>query len=381
MKKTRCTCFFVLCTLLLMAVETHCQDYPKVTFVEALDTGNLKGLYPDVKEQEEIVSGMRMAEQFLKRMAGIDSLSLGERSNYKLLLEMGPVPNMHYEIVAVSAGLPHHLVFAINACMIFRNSATVLYKGAFELGIDVRQKQVVFPVYNPGYTKQEYFYICYQVKREEVAGLLPNLAKGNAYVAGWVQHLKKVCPDFVLPKDKIGYVIGDNSFEGYDYFGIHHCLSTSRFIKEYNTIVDVDARGDYKHEMIHALFSGYPMCRFLNEGLATFLSGGESKFGLPFADKLEAIRNRIRTDKGYAALLNTTDSLLDYSMTPEMYVIAALMLQYYHKKVGDAVFFKAVVHDFTTLKDEQAIDLLKRELGIGQVSDFVLAATIDSSIY
>jgi hypothetical protein len=66
-----------------------------------------------------------------------------------------------------------------------------------------------------------------------------------------------------------------------------------------------------------------------------------------------------------------------------MYIISALLIRNYHKKVGGKRFFEVLLHELSALSDEETLQFFKKELNIKQVSDFILptAAPVWSKIY
>jgi hypothetical protein len=276
-----------------------------------------------------------------------------------------------YEIVAVTPSTTHGVIFKINAYLVFKNSPLRVYKGLFELTVNLQKKKIIFPVYNSSYSTIHYANISYHFKKSAQKAYLPNLKKGDRYTSLILKSIKEKCPEFIPPPKPLNYIIANGYFDGLEYFGIHNYLMTSRYLRTSNTIIDVSANGFYKHELIHYVFSNYKFCKFLNEGIATFLSG-EAGFGKSMADILELTKDRIKNSEKYASILNDKDYLLDPSLGSEMYLISALLIHDYYKKVGAEQFYKVLTHELISLTDEETLQFFRRELNIKQISDFIL---------
>jgi len=246
-----------------------------------------------------------------------------------------------------------------------------VYKGLFELAVDIQKKKIIVPVYNSSYSTIHYGNISYHFKKSAQKAYLPNLKKGDMYTSLILKSIKEKCSDFIPPPKPLNYVIANGYFDGLEYFGIHNYLMTSRYLRTSNTIIDVSANGFYKHELIHYVFSNYKFCKFLNEGIATFLSG-EAGFGKKLADIQELTKDRIKDSEKFASSLNGKDYLLNASSGSETYLISALLIHDYYKKVGAEKFYKVLIHDLIALTDEEALQFFKKELNINQISDWIL---------
>lgn len=353
--------------MVLYSIKGNAQE---VVAVEGMNSLNLRALYPNPTELENVKQGLLILERFLKKAdsTNIDSISDPGREVLKWMFEIAPSRNWLYEIVAMTPLTPHTATYSINAYLVFPNNPLKLFKGLLELGVDL-QKKMVFPIYNSNYTTVDYPHISYHLKKSALQSFLPNLEKGNSYASFILKSIKEKCPGFISPPKRLSYIIADGYYNGLEYLGIHNYFLTSRFSRASNTVIDVSAKGFYKHEIIHYIFSNYKLCRFLDEGIATFISGGEDAYGRNPADELNAIKNKIKADKKFASLLNNTDSLFD---SQGMYIISALLIHNYYKKVGGKSFYDVLIHDLFTLSDGEVLQFFKNELNVKQISEFVL---------
>jgi hypothetical protein len=360
--------------VLLSSIKSSGQAYYKVIAGENLTSLTLRELYPNPNELENVKQGLSLVESFLKKedLSNTDSASDFGRQLLKLMFEYSPPENSLYEIVDVTLEAPGKATYSVNAYLVFNKSPIKIYKGLFEIGVDLQKKKIIFPVYNALYTNVDYVNVSYHLKTSALQVYLPNLKKGDSYVSFILKNIQEKCPDFIPPGKRLNYVIGNGPFNGLEYFGIHHHLTTSRYFRTSYTLIDVLASGFYKHEIIHYIFSNYNLCGFLTEGVATFFSGGEAKYGTSASGNLDVIKNRIKAEKKFAFRLNNNDSLFNYS--PETYLIAALLINSYYKKVGEKKFYEVLIHDLLTLSDAQVLQFFKKELNFKQISDFILAA-------
>jgi len=246
-----------------------------------------------------------------------------------------------------------------------------VYQGLFQLGVDILKKKIIFPVYNSSYSTINYSNISYRFKSAQKVDL-SNFEKGNSYVTFIIKNIKQTFPGFTPPPKRLSYIIADGYFNGLEYFGVDNYLMTSRFLRTSNTIIDVSSNGFYKHELIHYVFSNYKFCKFLNEGIATFLSG-EARFGENATDILELTKDKIRNNQEFASRLNNKDSFFDASLATEMYVTAALLIRDYYKKLGEEKFYKSLFENLVILNDVEALLFLKKELKINEISDYILS--------
>lgn len=365
-----------LLLLLLSCLTTKGQEYPKISIVETLSPPTLGQLYTQPDDLKNVKQGMALIEGFLQQMdvSHIDSISNAGYDVLNLILKAMPSRNLQFEIVAVTSLTQERVVFAINEYLIFPKSSVKIYQGIIELGADLQKKTIVFPIYDASYTVVKYPHIEYRLKTLAIQKSLPSLVKGEKFTSFILDHIKERYPKFLLPQKPVEYIIAGGYFQGMEYFGIHYYFVTSRFFRTSNTIIDVSADGFYKHELMHYVFASYKFCSFLDEGVATFFSGGEGKFGVDYTRHLGTIKSRIKNDKIFAALLDKQDALFDMSLGPEMYLTSALLLYNYYKKVGEKKFYEVLIQDLVTLSEHDALWFFKRELRIKQISDFILTA-------
>jgi len=367
------SCWIFLILLILFTSKINGQDKPQVVKVEAFDSSSLRVLYPSPDKLKSITQALSLIEDFLKKreLTYIDSLPDVAKEILGFIFDFAPPKNSLYEIVAVNASGINRFIFKINAYLVFKNSPLKLYQGLFELAIDLQKKKIIFPVYNSSYSTVNYANISYHFKKSDQKAYLTNLKKGDRYTSLILKRIKEKCPDFIPPLKRLSYIIANGYFDGLEYFGIHNYLITSRFFRTGNTIVDVAANGFYKHELIHYVFSNYKFCQFLNEGIATFLSG-EARFGEDITDILKRTQDRIRNDEKFASVLNGKNFLPDPSLGSEMYLISAMLINDYYKKMGEEKFYKVLIRDLIALTDDEALQFFKRELNINQISDWIL---------
>ncbi|MCH5718508.1 hypothetical protein [Niabella hibiscisoli] len=188
------------------------------------------------------------------------------------------------------------------------------------------------------------------------------MEKSRIYLAGALRSIRDKYPAFMPPSKKLQYVIGNGYFNSLEYFNFYNYFSTFRFIKDNNTVIDVIAGGYYRHELIHYVLSNYKFNKFLNEGMAALLSGGEVRYGSSTGEDWKEIQGRIAMDKSYINALNNTDSLLMGSYKPEMYGVSALLLHKYRQKVGEAQFYKILFEKLLFFSEAASIQFLKTEL-------------------
>jgi hypothetical protein len=246
-----------------------------------------------------------------------------------------------------------------------------LYKSSFQIGFEVQQKKVVFPVYHADYTTKKYQNINFHVTKALSDHYSSNMIKADAYVSKFIDYLKGKYAYFDYPTKKLNYIISDGYFNSLEYFGIQNYFAVSQYFKSNNTILDGIAKGFYTHELIHYIFSTYKMSRFLNEGLATLFSGGKGRFESSPLTVWSDIRKGIKSDEKHRAVFDNQDSLLDGAYSHEMYYTSAVLLYKYYLKLGDKIFFKQLFQTLVTLGNKDVLALVKKELGITKLSTYL----------
>lgn len=353
------------------------QELPGVGTVEYLAPFNLPGLYPDRTDLEKIEKGLLLVKDFLQNAflpAGPDAAVT--RSMVGVILEGVTPKNLFFEIIGVDPGITDTLVFSVNVYWQFNNGAIKLFKGSVKVGANLKDDSVVFPLYNSGYASIAYPNVRFIVNKDREAACRSNMERASTFLADIVQFLKARYPKFKAPLEPLQYVIAEGYFSAFEYYSFYNYVSTSRFLRSDNTIIDVLAKGFYKHELMHYVFSNYEFNYFLSEGLATLFSDGEPRYGSVLTTDWSAMKQKIKTDKAFARALNSKDSLFNRRYAPEMYAIAATMICRYKEKVGEQKFYPAVFEKLVHLSEDELFGFLKAELGIKKVAAFVEETTL-----
>jgi hypothetical protein len=349
------------------------QALYNVTRSEILEYNNLKELYLDKLQLSNIESALSLIEKFLKE----DDLSVIYKEpaiakNIKASLKIIEDPkNTLFEIVAVNSITDKRIVFTVNAYLYFEKVHVQLYKGSFKIGFEVQQQKVIFPVYHPDYITKKYPHINFQLNKALSEPYGSNMPKADLYVANFISYVKSRYLGFNAPVKKLDYIISDGYFNSLEYFGVENYFNVSKYLGDNNTILDVTAKGFYKHELIHYIFSAYKMKKFLREGLATLFSGGKGRFESIPVTEWDAIRKGISADEKYRSVFDNADSLFDGAYSHEMYFTSAVLLYKYYLKLGDKMFFNRLFEKLVLLDDREVLVLVKKELGIARLSTYL----------
>jgi len=348
------------------------QSYP-VKRSEVLEYSNLKELYLQKQPLENIESALSLIEKFLKDddLSLIYSDSITAKKIKDVLKAIENPEHTLFEIIVINSATDKKIIFTVNSYLYFEKVHLKLYKGSFKIGFDVPQKKVIFPIYHAGYTTKKYQHINFHVNKALSDKYRSNMLKADTYVSKCIGYIKGKYPYFNAPAEKLNYIISDGYFNSLEYFGIQNYFNVSQYLKNNNTILDVAAKGFYKHELIHYIFSAYKMRKFLDEGLATLFSGGKGRFESSPVTEWEAIRKGIKSGEKYRAVFDNSDSLFAGAYSHEMYLTSAVLLYNYYLKLGARIFFKQLFETLVTLDDKDVLALVKKELAITKLSTYL----------
>ena len=355
------------------------QSYP-VKRSEYLEYSNLKELYPQKQQLDNVESGVLAVERFLKYddLSLIASDSVAAKKTKETLKQIESKEHTLFEIIAINLVTDRKIDFTVNVYLFFEKAHLQMYKGSFKISFDITKRKVLFPLYNPDYNTIKLPAINFTVPRSLSDSYRPNMVKSDAFVSKFINYLKNEYPGFIAPTQKLNYIISDGYFNSLEYFGVQNFFNVSHYTKVNNTIFDLVAKGFYKHELLHYIFSEYPIKKFLDEGLATLFSGGKGRFEVSSLNEWGVIRKRIKSNEQYRAVFDRTDSLFDGAYSHEMYYTSAVLLYKYYLNLGDKRFFTQLFETLVPLSNKDAMTLLKKELNITKLSDF-LEATDDNA--
>ncbi len=348
------------------------QETPTVTSVEILDMRNLQGLFPEAKTFQRVSESMALIRHFFQKELFAVKPDSSFANEAAAVIVGGVTPrNLVFEIMGVESYLADSILFSVNVYYQFSKSPLKLFQGFVKIGVDTKTRRVIFPLYNRDYVSVSYPNIIFYVREAERAAYLCNMERSERFLSGMLRNISSQYPVFIRPSKKLRYIIGDGYFKGLEYYNFYNYFITSRFIKDDYTIIDVIAAGYYRHELIHYILSGYPFNNFLNEGLATLLSGGEARQGNSVEADWKTFQAQIAADKVYANALDNADSLLTGWYKPEMYSVSALLLYRYKKKVGVTEFYKTLFEKLLLTSEVESLQFLKTALGIKQISGWM----------
>ncbi|MES2328718.1 MAG: hypothetical protein V4539_03880 [Bacteroidota bacterium] len=362
-----------LCLLSQLHQQVSGQQLYPVVRSEVLEYGNLKELYLQKKQLADIESALSLVEKFLKEddLSQISSDPATAKKIKDLLKVIENPEHTLFEIVAINSVTDKKIILTVNTYLYFEKAHLQLYKSSFKIGFDVLQKKLVFPIYHADYTTKKYQHINFHVNKTLADKYRANMLKADNYVSKLIAHVKEKYPSFKVPAAKLNYVISDGYFNSLEYYGIQNYFNIPQYTKNSNTILDLVARGFYKHELIHYIFSEYNLKKFLNEGMATLFSGGKAKFEADPLTEWEAISKGIRSDEKYRAVFDNADSLFDGAYSHELYYTSAVLLYQYYLKLGDRIFFKQLFETLVRLDNKDVLGLIKKELGITKLSTYL----------
>jgi hypothetical protein len=369
------------CLLFQFHEQVFCQQLYPVKRSEVLEYSNLKELYVQKQQLERIESALSLVEKFLKSddLSLIYSDSITAKKIKDILKVIENPEHTLFEIIAINSVTDKKIIFTVNSYLYFEKAHLQLYKSSFKIGIEEQQRKVIFPIYNADYILKKYQNINFEVNKALSENYSSNMQKADTYVSNFINYLKGKYTYFDYPTKKLNYIISDGYFNSLEYFGIQNYFAVSQYFKSNNTILDGIAKGFYKHEIIHYIFSTYKMSRFLNEGLATLFSGGKGRLeSLPLA-VWDDIRKGLKSDEKHRAVFDNQDSLFDGAYSHEMYYTSAVLLYKYYLKLGDRIFFKQLFEILVSLSDKDVLELVEKELGITKLSAYL--ENIDNNIW
>lgn len=371
-----------LCLIFQIPEKVFGQQFYPVKRTEFLEPDNLKKIYPQKQQSENIEFALLWIEKFLEE----DDFSLiysdsAIAKQIKNLIKITENPeHTLFEIIGINSVTDQQIICTINLYLYFEKVHYKEYKGSFKIGFNVQQKKVIFPMYNSEYITKKYYQINFHVNKALSKKYASNMLKADTYVLKFIGYLNDKYPNFYFPHQKLNYLISDGNFNSLDYFGFTNYFDVSKYLKtkDSNLIVDVSAKGFFKHELIHYVLSEYKLNFFLSEGLATLLSGGQGRFETSSLTEWDAIRERIKSDQKYRAAIDNPDSLLDLSHAHEMYFTGAALLYRYYLKLGDKIFFKQLFETLVTFNNKEVLALIKKELNIVKLSTYLESIDNDS---
>lgn len=369
-----------ICLLLQYHEQVYSQQISPVQRVEVLDSTNLKELYPQKQQLDNIESALLLIEKFLATddlsLIYTDSQSAKEVKDFIKVFER-PENNL-FEIAAINSTSSKRMVFIVNLYLYFEKAKLKLYKGSFKIGFDVKQKKVIFPIYNADYISKKYQNIIFNVNEKFAVIYNSDMLKANAYVAKLTAYIERKYNNFKAPAKKLNYVISDGYFNSLEYYGFQNYFNVSQYNKSNNTIIDLVAKGFYKHELVHYIFSEYKLNKFLNEGLATLFSGGKGRFESNPSREWENIRYRINIDESYRSVFDNSDSLFHGAYSHEMYYTSAILLYKCYLKLGDKLFFNQLFERLMPLNNKESLRFIKKVLDINRLSSYLESIDIDT---
>ncbi|GEP93734.1 hypothetical protein CTE07_53790 [Chitinophaga terrae (ex Kim and Jung 2007)] len=289
-----------------------------------------------------------------------------------IIMERVTPKNILYEIVGIDSFNDSSVIISMNLYYDFSASSIRIFKGLLKIGVDLKNNKVIFPVYNSQYQTISYSNITFYIKKNDSDTQHLKLLEANNFLSETIQTIRIESAQFNPPSKKLKYIVGDGYFGALEYYSFYNFFSSSRFVRSGCLIIDVLSGGFYKHEIIHYIFSNYQFNRFLDEGIATLFSGGEIQFKTSTLNCWSEMCNKIHTDKKYRNAIDTEELLSNFQYKPEMYAISAMLLFKYYRKVGGKIFYDTLFNKLIKFSDAESVDFLKKELGIQQLSTFVV---------
>lgn len=349
------------------------DNRPTVTFVDVLQVEeNLHYLYPEKAVFEKVRRSISLLRYFFSNEVFTRKAdSSFAKDAAAILTDQFSPQNLLFEIAAIDARSIDSLIFCVNVYNQFSQSQLKLFKGTIKVAVNSKANEVIFPLYNPEFIPKDYLNICFYVRKKDADRYIRSMERSDIYLSRTLQALQAKYPAFTVPSKKLRYIIGDGHFKSLEYYSFYNYFYTSRFESDDNTVIDVVASGYYRHEIIHYVFSGYKFNKFLSEGLATLLSGGESLYEGSIEANWKIYQKQLLIDEQYDTALNNADSLLNGRYFPEMYAVSALLLHRYKQKVGATKFYKTLFEKLLLTSKFESLQFLKTELGIEQISDWI----------
>ncbi|MDQ0110429.1 hypothetical protein J2T02_005579 [Chitinophaga terrae (ex Kim and Jung 2007)] len=349
------------------------QTYPVVNITDALDSTNLVGLYQDKIVYNNIRKSLSMVESYLKNDFFMGNTNLPETNGVSaIIMERVTPKNVLYEIVGIDSFNDSSVIISMNLYYDFSASSIRIFKGLLKIGVDLKNNKVIFPVYNSQYQTTSYSNITFYIKKNDSDTQRLKLLEANDFLLETIQDIRKESAEFNPPSKKLKYIVGDGYFGALEYFSFYNFFSISRFVRTDCLIIDVASGNSYKHEITHYIFSNYQFNRFLDEGMATLFGGGEGPLKNSTSNWWSVMCNKIHIDEKYRNAIDTQELLSSFRYNSEMYAISAMLLFKYYKKVGGKIFYDTLFNKLIKFSDAESVDFLKKELGIQQLSTFVV---------